>query len=161
MPNTRINGVILEAPAFGLDCPPDPLTAILGSLAAHIVPKLTVANRLDAKDISRVAEEVEKYKSDPMIYHQISLQTAKTILDYQKHLSKTKNEFDFQYPLLVCHGTADRMTSPTVTQAIYDRVRCTDKTLKLYDGAYHSLHYDLVAAEVKKDWLSWIEQHLA
>ncbi|KAH7387749.1 hypothetical protein KP509_16G039100 [Ceratopteris richardii] len=42
-------------------------------------------------------------------------------------------------PFLVLHGTADTCTSQVGSQMLYDKAKSSDKTIKLYDGCYHSL----------------------
>jgi acylglycerol lipase len=42
-------------------------------------------------------------------------------------------------PLLAIHGTADLVTSHKGSQMLIDRVKASDKTLKLFDGYYHDL----------------------
>ncbi|XP_074307674.1 uncharacterized protein LOC141642698 isoform X3 [Silene latifolia] len=42
-------------------------------------------------------------------------------------------------PLLVVHGAADMVTDPNVNKFLYDRACSKDKTLKLYEGGYHSI----------------------
>lgn len=41
--------------------------------------------------------------------------------------------------MLILHGAADRVTDPRVSQFLYDNASSEDKTLKLYEGSYHSL----------------------
>ena len=42
-------------------------------------------------------------------------------------------------PFLTAHGTADCVTCPTSSQLLYDKASSEDKTLKMYEGMYHSL----------------------
>jgi len=63
-------------------------------------------------------------------------------------------------PLLILHGSADLVTDPSVSKALYDRASSTDKTLKLYEGYWHSIingepHQNRQI--VWKDILDWLE----
>jgi len=40
-------------------------------------------------------------------------------------------------PFLILHGTADKITDPVMSQRLHDEASSTDKTIKMYDGAYH------------------------
>ncbi|KAJ7951852.1 Caffeoylshikimate esterase [Quillaja saponaria] len=40
---------------------------------------------------------------------------------------------------LTVHGTADGVTCPSSSKRLYEKASSVDKTLKLYDGMYHSL----------------------
>lgn len=154
----NIKGAIITSPAFGLDDPPNGVKVFFGTLASYIVPSLAVDNELDPNDLSRVAEEVKRYKEDPMVHAKISVQTAKTLLDYQE-LLRTVKKIHLKVPMLLCHGTADRMTSPSASKMVFEKVVCEDKTLKLYEGAYHSLHYDTIGDQIRQDWLDWLVKH--
>jgi esterase/lipase len=46
---------------------------------------------------------------------------------------------EFEAPFLVQHGSADRVTDPKLSQALYDESRSKDKTIRLYDGMWHCL----------------------
>ncbi|MCO5554403.1 hypothetical protein L7F22_007933 [Adiantum nelumboides] len=48
---------------------------------------------------------------------------------------------------LVLHGTGDTCTSHEGSQMLYDKANSSDKTIKLYDGLYHSL----LQAELKEN----------
>ena len=60
------------------------------------------------------------------------LKTAQTLLDVTKNISQTLSQFNA--PFLVQHGSADRITDPKLSQALYDESKSTDKTIKIYDG---------------------------
>ncbi|CAK9324607.1 unnamed protein product [Citrullus colocynthis] len=42
-------------------------------------------------------------------------------------------------PFLTVHGTADGVTCPSSSELLYEKAASVDKSLKLYDGMYHSL----------------------
>jgi len=44
--------------------------------------------------------------------------------------------------VLILHGTKDKATKPSGSQLFYDTAGSRDKTLKLYDGAFHDLLND-------------------
>ena len=157
----KLKGVIIEAPAFGFDDPPMALKVALGKLFAPLLPTFTVDNEVNPEDISRIPEEVERYRNDPMIHRRISLMTAKTLFDYQEWLREECNEeIKFSFPMLLCHGTADRITSPSCSEMVYKKIKCVDKTLKMYKDAYHSLHNDTDSDQVLSDWLEWLNERI-
>ena len=63
-------------------------------------------------------------------------------------------------PVLIMHGTADKVTRPSGSQFFYDKAGSTDKTLKLYEGHVHDLLNDLGKETVMADVTAWIEAHL-
>jgi alpha-beta hydrolase superfamily lysophospholipase len=64
-------------------------------------------------------------------------------------------------PLLMLHGTADRLTSPTATRAFYEAVASADKQLLLYEGGHHELFNDIGRERVLDDVSDWIEGRLS
>jgi lysophospholipase len=62
-----------------------------------------------------------------------------------------------QTPLLVLHGTADKVTPPAGSQQLYNRAGSHDRTLKMYHGLYHDLLHEPESWRVSRDILDWIE----
>ncbi|KAG6557549.1 hypothetical protein Mapa_000824 [Marchantia paleacea] len=63
-------------------------------------------------------------------------------------------------PFLVLHGTEDNITDPKASQKLYETAASEDKTIKLYQGAFHSLlqgELDQVRAQVLDDITSWLD----
>ncbi|KAK3026100.1 hypothetical protein RJ639_040772 [Escallonia herrerae] len=66
-------------------------------------------------------------------------------------------------PFLTAHGTADGVTCPTGSQMLYEKAASTDKTLKMYEGMYHSLiqgEPDENAKIVLGDMGAWIDERV-
>ncbi|PSS17889.1 Caffeoylshikimate esterase [Actinidia chinensis var. chinensis] len=66
-------------------------------------------------------------------------------------------------PFLTVHGTADGVTCPTSSQLLYDKASSEDKTLKMYEGMYHSLiqgEPDENANLVLGDMREWIDERV-
>jgi len=61
---------------------------------------------------------------------------------------------------LILHGTADKVTKPSGSQFFYDNAGSADKTIKLYEGAYHDLLTDVDRERVMADIKAWIETRL-
>lgn len=62
-------------------------------------------------------------------------------------------------PFLVLHGAADQVTDPLVSKALYAEASSTDKTIKLYDGAWHALaggEPEPLASQIRKDEVDWL-----
>jgi acylglycerol lipase len=62
------------------------------------------------------------------------LTTAKTLLDVTTEISKTLSAFDA--PFFIQHGSADKITDPKLSQALYDESKSKDKEIKLYEGTF-------------------------
>ncbi|CAI0407373.1 unnamed protein product [Linum tenue] len=66
---------------------------------------------------------------------------------------------DVRVPFLVLHGSADVVTDPKVSRALYEEAASEDRTIKIYDGMLHSLLFgetDDNIAMVRRDILDWL-----
>ena len=63
-------------------------------------------------------------------------------------------------PLLILHGTADKVTKPSGSKEFYEKAGSTDKTLKLYEGHFHDLLADVGKQQVMADIQAWIDVRL-
>lgn len=67
---------------------------------------------------------------------------------------------DVSWPFIVLHGSADVVTDPIVSRALYESAKSEDKTLKIYDGMVHSLQFgetDENVELVRSDILAWLD----
>lgn len=65
-------------------------------------------------------------------------------------------------PLLILHGEVDVVTDPSVSKALYEKASSSDKKLKLYKDAFHSLlegEPDDMIFQVLDDIIRWLEDH--
>ncbi|KAL6197474.1 hypothetical protein ACLB2K_033082 [Fragaria x ananassa] len=68
---------------------------------------------------------------------------------------------DVRLPFIVLHGSADVVTDPNVSRALYEEAKSEDKTIKIYDGMMHSLLFgetDQNVEIVRGDILAWLNQ---
>ena len=73
-----------------------------------------------------------------------------------------KREFPLiTLPVLILHGTLDKVTKPSGSQLFYDTAGSADKTLKLYDGHYHDLLNDVDKEKVVADITGWIDARVS
>jgi alpha-beta hydrolase superfamily lysophospholipase len=60
-------------------------------------------------------------------------------------------------PLLVLHGSADKVSNPEGSREFYAKAGSADKTLKIYDGFYHDLLHEPDRADVLADIVGWVD----
>src|SRR5690606_26186749 len=66
----------------------------------------------------------------------------------------------FQSPVLIIQGDADKIVQPVVSRKFFDRLEVGDKTWKSYPGMYHELLNDFGREEVVNDILHWLETRM-
>lgn len=111
--------------------------------------------RLNNADFSRDPAVVERMNHDPLIAHET--QPTQTLAEMVRADERLKQAFPaFTLPLLILHVTLDKATKPSGSQFFYDSAASADKTLKLYEGAYHDLLNDIDKEKVMSDITSWL-----
>eukprot|EP00250_Pteridium_aquilinum_P007721 c17387_g1_i1 orf=282-1445(-) len=158
------NGAVLVAPMCKMApemYPPWILVQILKALCyffpwAKLVPNKNLADLAfkDLKKRKQTAYNVAAYKDPPR------MKTALELLRATNDISSSLNEISL--PLLILHGACDVITDPSVSKALYEQSRSIDKTLRIYDNAWHSIlegEPDDVISQVVSDIKSWLLSH--
>lgn len=145
-------GLICESFAFQIPAP-DVALAVLKGLS-HILPHAHVL-RLRIEDFSRDPAIMAALKADPLIADEV--QPTQTVAEMVRADERLKESFsDFRLPLLIIHGTEDRVTRCGGSQLFHAMAGSEDKTLKLYEGYWHDPLADLGREAVADDIVAWI-----
>lgn len=152
----EIDGFICESFAFQVPAPDFAIAALKG--LSHLAPHAHVL-KLKNEDFSRDPKWVATMNADPLIEHEV--QPTRTVAELARGDERLKQDFGkITLPVLILHGTQDKATRPSGSQAFYDQAGSSDKTLKLYDGHYHDLLNDLGKETVMADVTGWLSAHL-
>ncbi|KAB1211197.1 Caffeoylshikimate esterase [Morella rubra] len=157
------DGAVLVAPMCKIAdnmVPPWLVTQILIGVAnflpkQKLVPQKDLAEAAfrELKKKEQTAYNVVAYKDKPR------LRTALVMLRTTQEIEQKLQEVSL--PLLILHGKADLVTDPSVSKALYDKARSSDKKLNLYKDAYHSLlegEPDETIIEVFNDIVCWLDE---
>jgi alpha-beta hydrolase superfamily lysophospholipase len=149
-------GFICEDFAFQIPAPDFALAVFKG--LGHVAPHAHVLH-LKNEDFSRDPAVVRTLNEDPLIAHET--QPSQTLAEMVRADEELKNAFPrFTLPLLIIHGTADKVTKPSGSQMFYDKAGSSDKTLKLYEGSFHDPLHDIDKEKVMADIKGWVEQRI-
>ncbi|KAF1869976.1 hypothetical protein Lal_00017555 [Lupinus albus] len=178
------DGAILVAPMYTMQfaddmVPPKFLTQVLIGMAnvlptLKLVPQKDLAEAAfrDLKKREMTAYNVVAYKDKPRVL--TAVQMLKTTQEIERRLEESppmKGDIEItlgspkrevSLPLLILHGEADTVTDPSVSKALYEKASSSDKKLKLYKDAYHSLlegEPDEMIIQVLSDIISWLDVH--
>lgn len=129
------------------------LSKILGGL----LPTVTIPTGLDANGISRDPGVVRAYKDDPLVHDVATLSGARVGIGAVDRAFAHAGEFST--PLLIMHGTADRVTYVRGSQEFAALVpeNCTQK---FWDGLYHEIHNEPEQNEVLAFMIDWMNTQL-
>jgi alpha-beta hydrolase superfamily lysophospholipase len=153
----ELAGLICESFAFEVPAPDFVLAVIKG--LSHLAPHAHVL-KLPNDGFSRDPRVVEALENDPLIAHEV--QPTHTVAEMVRADERLKKEFPLiTLPVLILHGTDDKVTKPSGSQLFYDTAGSTDKTLKLYEGHVHDLLNDIDKEKVMADITGWINARLA
>lgn len=150
---SEVSGLITHAAALRLDAG----GAKVGSIKflSAINPKAGLF-QLDLADFSRDPEVVRAAQEDPLVYQPAApVHTARELIGAVDRIQTRMEELTV--PVLILHGTADKVTPAEGSKDLYRRARSTDKTLKLYPELYHDLVHEPEKETVLNDITAWLE----
>ncbi|ERE66768.1 monoglyceride lipase-like protein [Cricetulus griseus] len=122
-----------------------------------VLPNMSLG-RIDSSVLSRNKSEVDIYDSDPLICRAgvkvcFGIQLLNAVSRVERAMPK------LTLPFLLLQGSADRLCDSKGAYLLMESSRSQDKTLKMYEGAYHVLHKEL--PEVTKSVLHEINMWLS
>jgi len=152
-----VTGLILSSPALapGKDVPRWMLSA--SRIVSRLWPRYK-AMKIEPALLSRDPLVVEANRTDPLVHHAaVPARTGEQILAAMARIEQGRTSL--RLPVLVYHGTADKLTEPEGSRTFAARVGCADRTLTLYEGAYHETMNDLDRDRVIDALVRWILAH--
>ncbi|WP_144111785.1 alpha/beta hydrolase [Paraburkholderia sp. BCC1886] len=155
----RLSGLILSSPALapGRDVPRWMLK--LSQLISRLYPGFP-AMKIDAALLSRLQPVVKANLNDPLVHHgAIPARTGAELLLAMARIERGRA--GLRVPLLVYHGTADKLTEPEGSRAFGQHAGSPDKTVTLHEGSYHETMNDLDRDRVIGALLDWIGKRVS
>ncbi|WP_063006117.1 alpha/beta hydrolase [Nocardia salmonicida] len=152
-----VAGVIVSAPP--LDIPlGNPIQRLAAPLLTQLAPNLGVLT-LDSSTISRDPAVVRAYDDDPLVFR--GKLPARTAVEILQHTALVKQRLGaLTAPLLVLHGTADVIASPSSADLLERDAGSTDVTVLRYPGLYHEVFNEPERAQVLGDVTDWLSAHV-
>ncbi|XP_047310896.1 caffeoylshikimate esterase [Impatiens glandulifera] len=158
-------GVIFSAPLFVIPEPMKPskphlffygmLFGLADSWALMPDNKMVGKAIKDQEKLKIIASNPRRYTGKPRVG---TMREIVRMCDYIQ-----SNFHRVTAPFLTVHGTADGVTCPTSSKLLYEKASSEDKTLKIYEGMYHSLiqgEPDECANIVLGDMRAWIDERV-
>ncbi|XP_077547838.1 monoglyceride lipase-like [Haemaphysalis longicornis] len=154
-------GMVLLGPLLAVDKQEATLfKRTMARLLSWVVPSFPVG-KLALEKVSRNPDEVKRLAEDPLHYH--GNVTAGWGAAALAALEKMQANVEVvELPFLIQHGSADKLCDPAGSQQFFEKALSKDKTIKIINGAYHSLltEPDGVDRQVRKDIVEWISARL-
>lgn len=154
----EVAGLILTSPAITLPDNVAPLLQKLSWLVGTLLPWLPTI-KLDINHLSRDPEVVAQAAKDPLYYRgRMPARTGAELLRTARRIEAHMETLTL--PFFVCHGTADQLTDPNGSIALYNQAASQDKTLTLYPGFYHETFNEPEGQQVLNQITAWLEEHV-
>ena len=150
--------MVLSAPAVAAQELVNPLMAFAAKGLGVVLPGLPV-QELDVDAISRDPAVVAAYRSDPLVYHgRVPAGIGRALLQVGETMPRRAPAL--HAPLLVVHGSDDRLIPVDGSRRLGECVGSTDVELKVYPGLYHEVFNEPERDQVLDDVVSWITKRL-
>ncbi|WP_017732581.1 alpha/beta hydrolase [Nafulsella turpanensis] len=151
-----LKAVVLSSPWLRLNIPVSPVVVQLSRLMQKVYPSFTQKNKINAEWLSKDPLEVKAYQEDPLVHPYISVS-----LFYQVHehgMGAVRKAKKLSLPLLVMHGSEDRITSCEASRRLAEKA--PHAQWKLWKGVRHEPHHELEKREVMQFVWEWMEELL-
>ena len=111
---------------------------------------------MNPRFLSRDPAVVAAYTSDPFCYRG-GLPAAAAIKLVRSQKEVTASLSRLKIPLLILHGTDDKLASIEGSRLLYQQAGSSDKSIRYYEGFYHELLNEPHKERVITDILTWLD----
>ena len=154
-----VSGVVITSPSLpgGLK----PALRFTLRLLSGIAPNRPIpVPSGDTGGLSRIPAVTAAVLEDPLMYKgAISNRTAESAVQTAKGLFKRAPLW--AAPVLLLHGSADTVTDPARTEALFRLIGSADKSLSIVPGGFHELLNDIGGEQILRHILTWLDTHRA
>jgi alpha-beta hydrolase superfamily lysophospholipase len=150
-------GVIAAAPPLGrLGVPP--VLMALGRVMSRVMPRFSLQVGMDLTGLARDPSVRATLLADPFFHRR---GTARLSTEVTAAIARVHQRVaDLSVPVLILHGSADRMVPPDGSRSFFAKLRYPDREFREYPEAYHALFADINHGEVLGDLERWLEAHI-
>jgi len=151
-------GFISSAGALKIDESISPFLRNISGIMSRLAPHLKTI-KLDPNALSRDPKEVVKYFTDPAVYHGGT--KARLGFEMLEAMKSAQNIFPhINLPVLIMHGSKDRLADPLGSQWMYDKISSTDKKIEYFEGLYHEIMREPEKEIVMQVVTNWIQARI-
>jgi alpha-beta hydrolase superfamily lysophospholipase len=127
-------------------------------MIAAVMPQIGVL-RMDASGISKDPQVVRNYENDALVYWgKASAGLVTAIFSAMNRV--VADAASIRLPLLILHGSIDKLTAVAGSKLLHDKVSSADKQIIIYDGLYHEILNEPERRQVMADILEWLNPRL-
>jgi len=152
----KVAGAIISAPLIEVAVPVPAHKLMIARVGARMAPRLRLDNEINPANLSRDPEVGRAYAADPLVNRKVSTkwftEATRAMHEVAEWAPKIKT------PILVMHGTEDRLASVGATKRLFESIGSSDKELVIYPGFYHELFNEPEKQEVFERVTTWLDK---
>lgn len=149
-----LSGAVISAPLIDVAVPVPAYKLLVARLSARFRPYMRLDNGIDVAHLSRDPEVGKAYGADPLVNRKVS---ARWFAEATRAMDEVKTwGAKINIPVLVMHGTEDRLASVDATRQLFEKIGSKDKELGIYPGYYHELFNEPEKHELYERATAWL-----
>ncbi|CAA7258986.1 unnamed protein product [Cyclocybe aegerita] len=155
-------GVISTSPLVEQTTPASKILRFVGGKLSALLPSFLIPAPVNPQDLSHDKEVGAAYLKDPLVREQGSLKGIHDMLSKGETLLQSAYaHWPKELPVLLIHGTEDKVTSHKASQSFHDKIDAVKKKIVLMTDGFHELHNEPDAMhKVLDEVVAFIEDHL-
>ncbi|BDR91609.1 alpha/beta hydrolase [Vulcanisaeta souniana] len=127
------------------------------SLLNALSPRYRLNLPINPEFLTHDKRVVEEYINDPLVYKKPTARMLHELIKASRDIWKYIG--NISVPIMMMHGGEDKVVPPKATQDAFNRLRVSDKVIRIYNGMYHEILNELNKEIVYKDILDWLRTH--
>lgn len=149
-------GAVISAPLIDVAVPVPAHKLMIARVGARIAPRFRLDNEINPAHLSRDPEVGRAYAADPLVNRKVSTKWFAEATRAMQEVAQWAPQI--KTPILVMHGTEDRLASVDATKRLFENIGSSDKELVIYPGFYHELFNEPEKREVFDRVTQWLEK---
>ncbi|MFK7805114.1 MAG: lysophospholipase [Anaerolineae bacterium] len=154
-----IAGIVATSPWLRLARDPGFLGQIVMWIFSLFRPSFTIDTGFTPGMLSRDPAVDEAHIADPLTHGSMTAGLLTSGISNGQLLLKNAKDFP-KIPLLLLHGTGDKIIAYAGSQAFASQISAETSTFISFDEGAHELHNDLCKTEVLETIVNWLDKQL-
>ena len=155
----ELSGALISAPLIEVAIPVPAHKLMIARVGARMAPRMRLDSEINPSYLSRDPEVGRAYAADPLVNRKVSPKWFAEATRAMQEVSEWASRITL--PILVMHGTDDRLASVAATKRIFEQFASADKELVIYPGFYHELFNEPEKRDVFEKVTSWLEERVS
>ena len=152
--DATVAGAVVSAPLLAIAARVPAHKVLIARIGAALAPRLRLPNDIDPTVLSRDPEVGRAYAADPLVGRLVSTRWFAEAVYAMKEVKTAASKITT--PLLLLHGTEDRLAAIEATKALYPLIASRDKELRVLEGFYHELFNEPEKEEIYRRVTDWL-----